>query len=250
MNAVREVWGQGACVINGWVSSGSPLVAELLSLSGFDSVTVDLQHGFVGMDGALAMLQAISHGHSLPMARCASNDLGQINKLLDAGAEGIICPLVDTAEDCRRFVEACRYPPAGRRSFGPTRPALLHGAGYFAAANSGIVTLAMIETRQGLENVDAILTVAGLDGLFVGPSDLAIALGEEPGAFGRVAVVDDAVRHILARSKAAGRAAGIFCGSAEQARTMREAGFDLVTPGHDIAFLRSEATRRIGLIRG
>ena len=144
---------------------------------GYDTVVVDLQHGMLYLEQAMAMLAALSSTPAMPMVRVSENQFFEVNKLLDAGAYGVICPMIDDVEAARRFVGACRYQPLGTRSYGPTRGFLYGGPDYFSGANDEILTLGMIETPQGLDNVDAIAAVEGLDGLFIGPADLSIALG-------------------------------------------------------------------------
>ena len=179
-NTVKQKIADGGCVLNGWLSSPNSYGAEVVGHSGFDSVTVDMQHGMIGFDAAMPMLQALSATPAMPIVRVPSLNGPQIMQALDAGAYGIICPMISTEDDARAFVSACRYPPHGERSFGPTRGLLYGGADYFAKANDTILTLAMIETQQGLDNLDAILAVEGLDGVFIGPNDLCLALGLAP----------------------------------------------------------------------
>src|SRR5690606_13574123 len=179
-NRLRELFTTKQIAIGGWLSINSSYSAELMGHAGYDAVVVDLQHAPIFLDTAIPMLQAISSTPAMPMARCSANELSQINKLLDGGAWGIICPLVNTAEDAIRFVSACRYPPQGLRSFGPTRGLLYGGPDYFQEANSTIISYAMIETQEALDNLEDICAVSGLDGIMVGPSDLGISLGMGP----------------------------------------------------------------------
>lgn len=247
-NTVRDVIDTGAVAVNSWLSGDSAYIAEAVSHAGFDSVTVDLQHGMFGTDSAVRLLQAVSSGPATPMARCASSDPAQIGKLLDAGAYGIICPAIDDAESCAAFVSACRYPPHGRRSYGPARGLLYGGADYVTEADRTILTWAMVESRQALENLDEIVNVDGLDGIYVGPNDLALSLGEPAGQFSPALL--DALHTVADTVRHAGRYVGAFCATEPQALQLVEAGYQLITPGNDIGLLRDAATRRIATVRG
>ena len=170
--------------------------------------------------------------------------------LLDAGAYGVVCPMISTREQTERFVAACRYPPTGTRSFGPARGKLYGGPDYFDAANGEIFAMPMIETAQALENIDEILSVPGVDMIYVGPNDLALDLGEKPGAELAESATSKAIDHILARAKSAGVATGIFCGDGALARQRLAEGFDLVTPGNDFNLLMGAMTRAIATTKG
>ena len=247
---LREAFAARQPAFGGWMSINSPYAAEVMGHAGFDTVVVDLQHGPLYLDAAVPMLQALSSTPATPMARCSQNDFGEINKLLDAGAYGIICPMIDSADDARAFVDACRYPPAGRRSFGPTRGILYGGPDYFDHANDTIVAYAMIETPDGLRNLDAICAVPGLDGIFVGPSDLSLALGAPPAPKWRQPPLSDALAKILQATKAAGKMAGIFCASREFAADAAKMGFDFVVLANDAVMLRAAAGDWLAAARG
>jgi len=248
-NGVRERNRAGKPAIVGWVSFDSLFAAELIGHAGFDAVIVDLQHGPFHLDTAIGMMQALSSTPATPMARCPALDFGTINKLLDGGAWGIVCPMIDTPEQAREFVSACRYPPAGTRSFGPARGLLYGGPDYFDRANETIETWAMIETAEGLRNLEAICAVDGLDGVFVGPGDLSLALGLPPTPRWREGPLADALDRILQGAKAAGRRAGIFCTTKEMAADMRRAGFDFIVPGFDALHLTAAAREWVAAAR-
>jgi 4-hydroxy-2-oxoheptanedioate aldolase len=248
-NRLRELFAARQTALGGWCSINSPFAAELMGHSGFDAVVVDLQHGPLYLDAAVPMLQAISATGAMPMARCSANLFFEINKLLDAGAYGIVCPMIDTAEDARAFVGACRYPPAGTRSFGPTRGVLYGGDDYFKHANGTIVAYGMVETPQGLANLDAICAVDGLDGIFVGPSDLSLALGVSPMPRWRESPLAETLAKILEATHAAGKMAGIFCVSVEFAVDMKKLGYDFVVLSNDAALLRGAAQQWVGALR-
>jgi 4-hydroxy-2-oxoheptanedioate aldolase len=249
-NRLRDVLDSGAPAVTGWVSVDSPYLAEVQSYCGYDAVTVDLQHGMFGLDRAVTLLQAVSAGPAVPLARCPSHDPATIGKLLDAGAYGIICPAVDDADQAAAFVRASHYPPAGARSFGPSRGLLYGGPDYLSYADDTILTWAMIESRQSLANLEAILATPGLDGIYVGPNDLALSLGEMPVPGDPSQQVADALVRIAEAARAAGRWAGVFCADPNMARRMIEIGYQLVTPGTDVGIFRAAATKRIETSRG
>ena len=249
-NRVREVLGRGGPAVSAWMSVDSPYLAEVLSHAGYDAVTVDLQHGMFGIDRAIALLQAVGAGPAVPMARCPSHDPATIGKLLDAGAYGIVCPGVDTADQAAALVAACRYPPAGARSYGPARGLLYGGPDYVEHADATILTWAMVESATALRHLDAILATPGLDGVYVGPNDLALSLGEVPGQVRPPPAVAAALVRIVAAAHAAGRWAGVFCADAVSARSMVELGYDLVTPGNDVGVVRAAAADLLSVTRG
>jgi 4-hydroxy-2-oxoheptanedioate aldolase len=216
---------------------------------GFDSVTVDLQHGMIGFDAAIGMLQAISSTPAMPMARVGSCDGAQVMRLLDAGAFGIICPMISSASEAREFASFCRYPPRGARSFGPARGLLYGGSDYFRYANDELLCLAMIETIDGVSNVNEILDVDELDGVYVGPNDLALAFGCVPSDESEEAIVKQAVQAISAAAHKSNKLAGIFCSSGEVAARRLDEGFGLVTPGNDVGLLSRSAKSAIATAR-
>ena len=179
-NLLRTLWQQDGYAVNGWLSLPATFSAEVMAHQGWDSLTIDLQHGLIDYQNAVGMLQAISTTRTVPFVRVPWLDPAIIMKVLDAGAYGVICPMINSAAEAREFVAACRYPPAGIRSCGPIRANIYAGSDYVANANRTIITMAMIETRSGLDNLDEILSVEGLDAIYVGPADLALALGCEP----------------------------------------------------------------------
>ena len=248
-NTLRQLHQAGRTIVNGWLSISSPYVAELAAHQGYDALTVDMQHGMVGFEGAMALFQAVATTPVIPMARPSENSPAEIMRLLDAGAYGIICPMVSTAADAARLVAACRYPPAGRRSFGPARGLLYGGPDYFTGANAEILAFAMIETQGALDNLDAILDTPGLDGIYVGPNDLAIEMGCAP----RNEHDDPKVVAAIARAREAatrrGLIAGIFCSDGAAAARRAAEGFHLVTPGNDAALLRATLAAQVRAAR-
>lgn len=225
-SALHAHFRSGGKAINGFCSIPSTVVAEIIGRAGFDLVTIDLQHGLIDYQTALTMVQVLQGLPAPVLARVPWNEPGIIAKVLDAGVSGVICPMVNTVEDARALVQATRYAPLGGRSFGPTRANMVHGAAYVKTANARVLVLAMIETRQAMQNLDAILGVEGIDGVYVGPSDLGLSLGYEPTLEPKDAEVLDAIAATGARAKAAGRIAGCHCGSVAMVRRMQGLGFD------------------------
>jgi 4-hydroxy-2-oxoheptanedioate aldolase len=240
-NRLREAWAGGRATTNVWVSLGGILPTEILAHQGWDSLTIDMQHGQADFAGVVQMLTAISTTDAVPLVRVPWNNPGDVNRVLDAGAYGVICPNIDTREECERFVSACRYAPLGTRSVGPKRAMLYGGADYLVRANETILTMAQVESATALANVAAIASVKGLDVVFIGPTDLGLSLGREPRADQTDPVVVKAIDEILAAAKAAGKRAAIYCRGVDYAKAMIAKGFDLVVVTSDEALLSSGA---------
>lgn len=218
----------GGKVVNGWCSIPSAVTAEIMARAGYDAVTIDLQHGLIDYQVALTMLQAMDCHTRATLCRVPWNDPAAIMKALDAGFTGLICPMINTREQARQFASACRYAPLGNRSFGPTRAVQVHGAGYARTANDFVLALAMIETAEAIENLDEILAVDGLDGIYIGPADLGLSLGYSPSLLPEAPVLD-AISHIRDKVVRAGKIGGIHCGSPAMVREMLDAGFGLAS---------------------
>ena len=249
-NRLKEIWASGRPVLNGWLGIGATHSAEVMSHIGFDSLTADLQHGALDYSSALPMITAINTTPVVPLARPVALDPPQIMKLLDAGAYGIICPMIDTPEQARQLVEACRYPPDGQRSFGPTRSALAQGPDYNTTdANREIVVFGQVETPTSLANLEAILATPGLDGVYVGPSDLTLSMGLGADGDSRDPKFIEALNHVVAQCRAAGRHVGMHCANGPQARRMVEMGFDFVTVGSDTGLMTEAGRGRLALVR-
>ena len=226
--SLKQHLASGGKAVNGWCSIPSTVTAEIVARAGYDTVTVDLQHGLIDYQTALAMLQAVD-GMAMPtLCRVPWNEPGIIMKALDAGFTGIICPMINTREEAERFAASCRYAPAGARSFGPTRAMAVHGGDYARTANQFIATFAMIETAQAMENLDAILAVDGIDAVYIGPADLGLSLGFAPTLLPEPTVME-AIATIRDKTVKAGKLAGIHCGSPAMVREMLEQGFHLAT---------------------
>lgn len=248
-NRVKSIWGRGGVVLNGWLHVPSSFSAEVMAHAGYDSLTIDLQHGPPDVGSVVPMLQAISTTDVVPFARVNWNDPGTIMKLLDAGCYGIICPMIEGREDAEAFVGACRYPPEGYRSYGPFRASLYGGPDYAANANETVVTMAMIETREALADLDGILKVPGLDAVFVGPSDLGQALGHGPGMDREEPEMVEAIGRVVGSAREKGLAAGIFTGSTEYAERMIEDGFNFVNVSTDARFMADAASAAAETLR-
>jgi 4-hydroxy-2-oxoheptanedioate aldolase len=247
---LRAVWRRGQAAVNGWLSIPSTVTAELVARQDYDSITVDLQHGLIDYQCALTMMQAVNAaGDATVIARPPWLEPGIIMKLLDAGAWGILCPMINTPADAEALVRTCHYAPKGYRSVGPTRAMMIYGSSYIQGANDVVVTLAMIETSEALDNVEAIARTPGLGGLYIGPSDLAQSLGYPIQIDPTGPDVMAAIERILAAAKAAGIKAGMHCMMPDYARQMAKKGFDFVTLGNDVRMLSAELAARVGAFR-
>ncbi len=247
-NKLKALWAAGKPTINGWCSIGNPFTAEIMAAQGFDSLTIDMQHGALDYSNLLPMFQAMRASGATLMARVPWNEPGIIMKALDAGAYGIICPMVNTAEEALRFVSYLRYPPQGQRSFGPTRVSFAAGANYATEANDNILAFAMIETAEGMANLDAIAATPGLDGIYVGPADLTLSLsqGRLPPGFDREEPEMIAALHtILAACKKNNIRAALHCGTPDYAARAIGWGFNMTTVGGDARFLAAAASAAV-----
>ena len=239
-NALKQKWAAGAPVLNGWLSIGNAFTAEIMAAQGFDSVTVDIQHGALDYHDMLGMFQAMRASGVVTMARVPWLEPGIIMKAMDAGAFGIICPMVNTRADAERLVSYMRYPPKGTRSFGPTRVNFAAGTDYATHANDTVLCLAMVETAEALENLEEIVTTPGLDGIYVGPADLSIGVsnGRLGGGFDREE--EEMIAHLKTIAAAAAKAgikAGIHCGSPDYAARAIGWGYHLTTLSSDVQYL-------------
>lgn len=240
-NRIKACWQRDESVVNGWLTLPTSIPAEVMAHEGWDSLTIDLQHGLIDYQTAVTILQAISTTATVPLVRVPWLEPGIIMKALDAGAYGIICPMINSAEEAARFVAACRYPPAGVRSCGPIRANVYAGSGYVAGANDQIVTMAMIETRPALEQLETILSVDQLNAIYVGPADLSISLGYPPRLDTDQPEVVEAINFIVAKAREKKIFAGIHTESPAYALKMIEKGFRFVTVGTDLRLLTSKA---------
>ncbi len=249
-NRLRRLWREGKRTVNGWLSIPSPFSAELMAHQGYDSITVDMQHGLIDVATMVAMLQALSTTDVVPLVRVPWREPGVIMKALDAGAYGIVCPMVSSRAEAEELVAWGRYPPRGSRSFGPIRALLYAGSDYAAHADSEILLLAMIETRGGIDDLDEILSVDGLDGVYIGPADLSLALGFGPGFDREEPEILEVIARIAERARAHGKFAGIHTMSPAYARRMWDLGFHFVSLMTDARILANATAALLAELRG
>ena len=248
-NTALAKWREGRQTIGAWLSLGNTHTAEMLAGAGFDWLCIDLQHGLVDYRDLTHMLPAISTTETTPIVRVAGNDPKEIMKALDAGAMGVIVPLVNNRAEAEAAVSACLYPPRGSRSFGPIRAALYGGRGYAAEANDQIACIVMIETKEGIANLEEIVATPGLGGVYIGPSDLALSLGLPPRGDTDEPTHLATVERILKACKAARVPVGIHTGGLEYTRLRLAAGFDFVTLGSDAGFMMTAAATDLAAAR-
>ena len=240
-NTVLDLWKKDKAVINGWLSIPNSFTAEAMAKMGWDSITIDMQHGQNDYSISIAMLQAISNSSAVPFVRVPWIEPGIIMKMLDAGVGGIIAPMINNREECEKFVSYCRYPPLGQRSFGPMRAQLIYGSDYFQTANSQIVTLAMIETQEAVNNLNEILSVDHLNGIYIGPADMSLAFGLAPKFDIKEDPVFSNIKLIVQKAKEHGKIAGIHNGTTQYAKEMIALGYQFVTISSDYRGMTSFA---------
>ena len=250
-NELKKAIADGKNVLNAWLAIANPFSAEMMAHQGFDSVTIDLQHGPVDFQAAVGMLAAISTTPAVPMARVPWNEPILAAKLLDAGAYGIICPMINSKAEAEALVAACRYPPRGQRSFGPNRAVLYGGADYWQHANDEILILAMVETREAVKNLDEIVSVDGLDGVYVGPSDLSLSMGKPPPTLDpQDPEVLAAIKAICVGTRKRGKIAGVHTDGAKTAIRRFGEGFQLCTLLSDARLMANAAAAAVREARG
>ncbi len=246
----RGVLRTGAPKLGAFMLLPDPVAGEIMARAGWDVLTIDMQHGAIGYDDAFSLLQVLSLGSALRLVRVPSLGSELIGRMLDAGAEGIIAPMIETADQVERLVTACTYPPRGQRSFGPLRPAMVEGmTAYAATANDRILPIAMIETAAALDRLDDILAVDGLGAVYVGPTDLGISLGL-PAAVDRTdPVFEDALARIVDRAAHHGVPVCMQASSRAYAKRLVDRGFSLVTACSDAELLTSSAKGTLAELR-
>jgi 4-hydroxy-2-oxoheptanedioate aldolase len=231
--SLRSRWSDGETTIGAWLTYREPLLAEIAALSGYDYVCIDLQHGLMDLDTASHMMTATVRTETVPMARVPWNEPGIIGRVLDAGALAVVIPMVNTADEARRAVESCRYAPVGSRSFGPSLPNNRYGSTYPVRANDEVAVIPMIETREALANLDEIVSVPGVDAVYIGPADLSIALGLPPGMDHEAAIFNDALEAVVAACHRHGVVPGVHANSSIAAKRYAQ-GFRMITVGYEI----------------
>ncbi len=243
LEAIRS----GNVAIGSWISNPSTINAEIMAAAGFDYVGIDTQHGAIDYSTMLPMLQVLSLGSATPIVRVPSCDSGHIGKALDAGARAVIVPMVNDRETCERALSYTRYSPDGERSFGPTRAVLVEGDDYFDYAADQISLIPMIETAEAMANIDDILSVPGVEAIYVGPNDLSISLGIKPNTADPR--LDEAMVEIVAGCRRNGVVPGVHASAALCAKRI-EQGFGMVTVSADVVALRKQVGEDLATARG
>jgi 4-hydroxy-2-oxoheptanedioate aldolase len=246
-NSLRAKWNQGQATFGMWAGIDSSLTAELAADAGYDYVCVDLQHGMSDERTEVAMFQAIAGAGSTPLARLTWSEPWMIMRALDLGAAGVIVPLVGSGAEAQRAVRACKYPPHGNRSYGPIRAQHVVGSAAPSDLADSVVCFAMVETRDGLDRLEEIASTPGLDGIYIGPADLALALGRTPGAGGEA--LEEAIARVRETCEAHGVIPGMHCHSGDSARAFAAQGFRLLTVGVDSSMLMSTIARELAEAR-
>lgn len=236
--SLRQKLARKATVYGAACYLGNPLTAEMLAQVDLDYIYIDQQHGFTSFETLVSMLRAVDRSFIAPIVRVRANDNGLIGQALDAGADGVIVPMVNTRKDAERAVAACRYSPEGNRSFGPIRSSMTIG-GNPSEVNERISCFIMIETREGLANVDEIAATPGLTGIYIGQADLAVSLGLNPELRIQPGAHEDAIQSILSACRNSGIAAGL----SGDGHVMSSLGFRMITIGSDQGFIASGIER-------
>lgn len=249
-NRLKQTLTAGGSAIGGWCTTPSAFNAEQLALAGYDYVCVDCQHGLIGYDAMVPLLASLGRTGTTPIVRVPYNHTPWMGQALDAGAEGVIVPMVNTREDAERAAAACRYAPEGVRSFGPVRSGLYLNQAPPAEVNRQVLCLLMIETVQAVENAEAICSTAGVDGVYVGPADLAISMGVAFGVDPLPAAHGEAIAHVAAVCAASGIVPGIHTGGGAQARAALADGFRMATVSTDAAIFRAAIGAELAAARG
>ena len=241
MNNLLKIWDQNKPVVNAWLSIPNSFTAEAFGKMGWDAITIDMQHGQSDYSSSIPMLQALSSSSSTPMVRVPWSEPGIIMRMLDLGVLGIIAPMINTKSDCEKFVSYCYYPPIGQRSFGPMRAQLIHGSSYFENANKNILSFAMIETQQAVDNLDEILSVPNLSGVYIGPADMSSSYGMKPKFDVKEDPVFSNIKLIAKKANEYEKIAGIHNGTTKYAKEMINLGFKLVTISSDFRWMSAQA---------
>lgn len=244
IRSLKSIWNDGGTALGAWLSLREPLLAEAAANSGYDYVCVDMQHGLADYEHAVTLLHALARTPVVPIVRVPWNEQGIIGRVLDAGAMGVIIPMVNSVEEARRAVAACRYAPKGARSFGPLTAGSRYG-GYFGSADADVACIPMIETRQAVEAIDDILAVDGIDAVYIGPADLSITYGLPPGVDNPGEPFDGALARVVDSCQRHGVVPGIHSIAALAAKR-HQGGFRMITVGNDagaaMAGMRADAT--------
>lgn len=246
VNKLKARWKEGKSAVNGWLAIPSGFSAEVMAQCGFDSVTVDMQHGVQDYQSMIQCFQAMAQHPVTHMVRVPWNEPGIIGKALDGGAWGVIAPMINTKEQAEALVKACRYPPHGSRSNGPIRHATYGVASsYQTIANDEVLVIPMIETQEAIDNLPAILDVPGIDGIYIGPSDLAFSIGKTPQLDHEDPEILKIYEYLIAECAKRDIYPGIHCGSAAYAARMIKMGFRLTTIANDSGLMAKAAMEAV-----
>ena len=240
-NELLQLWKNDEVAINAWLTIPNAWTAEIVANTGFDACTIDLQHGLADYQTAVAMLQSINTTRAVPLVRVPWNEPILVMRMLDAGAYGIIAPMINNKSETKAFVEACKYPPIGLRSYGPIRASLTLGNDYFQHANDEVLAIAMIETKEGLENVEEIASVEGLNGFYIGTIDLSISLGLKNLGDLENQTLLSAIKKIIDTANKHGLFVGVHTKPAEETKLLQNLGVKLLTPLNDSTLLQTHA---------
>ena len=248
-NLVRERWHKGVPTINGWLTLSASLPAEIMARAGFDSLTIDMQHGAIDYSGALGILTALAATEVTPLVRVPNSDPTFITRVLDIGALGVICPMISSAEEARTFGAGARYHPVGNRSSGPLRAAMIYGPDYFKQVNDAVLVLGMVETPGAIANLDQILEIETMDGIYVGPNDLGVVLGMAAGTDREEPEFLRLLEDIARRTNKHGRIPGLHTNSSKYASRAIAMGFGFVTVCADTGLIREGAAAAVKGVR-
>jgi 4-hydroxy-2-oxoheptanedioate aldolase len=249
-NKLKARIASGKAAVNAWLAIPSGFSAEVMAQCGWDSVTVDMQHGVQDYQSMVQCFQAMDRHPITPLVRVPWNEPGIIGKSLDGGAWGIICPMVNTAAEAKALADACLYPPMGKRSNGPIRAAMYgEASNYQTIANDEVLVIPMIETQQAVDNIDEILSVPGISGIYIGPSDLGLSLGMIPILDREEPVILDIYKKLLVSCKKHGKFAGLHNGTAAYAARMIQMGFQLATIANDSGLMARAAREAVTATR-
>lgn len=237
-NQIKQLWINGEIAIGGWLTVNSSFSAEVMANCGFDWLCIDMQHGLIDFGDAIPMIQAISTTDCVPLVRVPWNEPYQIMQVLDAGAYGVIVPLINNRQDAEKAVAACKYPPDGNRSSGAARAAFSWGENYKDFANDEVLCIVMIETQEALNNLDEILSTPGVDAAYIGPSDLAYAIGIEPTGDNKSEKHHSAIMKIFEACKKNNVVPGIHTHSLEFSKKYKDVGFKMIMIGAETRFIK------------
>jgi 4-hydroxy-2-oxoheptanedioate aldolase len=249
MNLLKSAWQNGEKTLGVWCTLPGSTQAEMIARQGVDYVCVDYQHGMIDHGTGVQMMQAILAGGAIPIARPGWNEPARIMQVLDAGVQGVVVPMIDNAEQAAAAVAAVRFPPRGTRSYGPVRAREVMGSADPEALED-IAAMMMIETVDGIANAQAIIRTEGVTGVYIGPSDLALAMGIKPNIFPHAEKMLDFLKFVVADCREAGKVPGIQAANGEIAASYAELGFDMITIGSDAPLLTSSVRAHLATARG